>query len=49
MIPVYIPSLLISKCRILQPIKVFHMLVGMDDLYLDIKREGIYTGILQPG
>jgi hypothetical protein len=24
------------------------MLVGMDDLYLDIKREGIYTGILQP-
>jgi hypothetical protein len=24
------------------------MLVGIDDLHLDIKREGIYTGILQP-
>ena len=24
------------------------MLVGMGDLHLDIKREGIYTGILQP-
>jgi hypothetical protein len=23
------------------------MLVGIDDLHLDIKREGIYTGILQ--
>ena len=33
---------------ILQPVKVFHMLVGIDDLHLDIKREGLYTGILQP-
>jgi O-acetylhomoserine/O-acetylserine sulfhydrylase-like pyridoxal-dependent enzyme len=24
------------------------MLVGIDDLHLDINREGIYTGILQP-
>jgi hypothetical protein len=24
------------------------MLVGIDDLHLDIKREGIYTDILQP-
>jgi hypothetical protein len=24
------------------------MLVGIGDLHLDIKREGIYTGILQP-
>jgi hypothetical protein len=24
------------------------MLVGIDDLHLDIKREGIYTWILQP-
>ena len=24
------------------------MLVGIDDLHLDIKREGLYTGILQP-
>jgi hypothetical protein len=24
------------------------MLMGIDDLHLDIKREGIYTGILQP-
>jgi hypothetical protein len=23
------------------------MLMGIDDLHLDIKREGIYTGILQ--
>jgi hypothetical protein len=29
-------------------VKVFYMLVGIDDLHLDIKREGIYTGILQP-
>jgi hypothetical protein len=33
---------------ILQPVKVFYMLVGIDDLHLDINREGIYTGILQP-
>jgi hypothetical protein len=33
---------------ILQPLKVFYMLVGIDDLHLDIKREGIYTVILQP-
>jgi hypothetical protein len=32
----------------LQPVKVFYMLVGIDDLHLDINREGIYTGILQP-
>jgi sporulation protein YlmC with PRC-barrel domain len=24
------------------------MLVGIDDLHLDIKREDIYTGIIQP-
>ena len=30
-----------------QTVKVFYMLVGIDDLHLDIKREGIYTGILQ--
>jgi hypothetical protein len=24
------------------------MLMGIDDLHLDIKREGIYTDILQP-
>jgi hypothetical protein len=30
-----------------QPVKVFYMLMGIDDLHLDIKREDIYTGILQ--
>jgi hypothetical protein len=31
-----------------QTVKVFYMLVGIDELHLDINREGIYTGILQP-
>jgi hypothetical protein len=33
---------------ILQPFKVFYMLVGMGDLHFHINREGIYTDILQP-